>query len=297
MNSFRYAIFTFVFTLFTANAIGQHVKFHTQDRHAVLDVADPAAFLLDSVNAQVDSYPLYAAGFDALYAHIYKYVNYPEEAFSRGLGAKVEARFMIDASGKARVLEISREPSEMFRVRVDMAIRNMGKWIPAKVNGQAVDMQMRITVTYDVQQGDADEVHGYGNVDGLMQQLQRAELDSRRPVINFYLPFSYKPYWSEGDEALQRVVEQEIGYPEKALAKGESGTVKTKFMVDANGEVDDVQIKADAKVPNLEKAVRNFLKRSKSWHLGSSFGISGAGYCYVNFMFDAAEKTVKVRTF
>ena len=283
--------------IFMANAAAQHITYHTQDRHAVLDVADPAAFLLDSATMQVDSYPQYAAGFDALYAHIYKYVNYPEEAFTRRLGAKVEARFVVDATGKARVLEIAREPSEMFRVRVDMAIRNMGKWIPARVNGQAVDMQMRITVTYEVKKGDVEDVHGYGNVDGLMQQLRSAELESYKPVISFCLPYSYKPYWAAGDEALQQLVNEDLVYPEKALAKKESGTIKTKFLVTRTGEIEDLQLRADAKMPNLEKAVRAFLKRHTSWHVGCSYGIEGDGYCYVNFVCDAAAKTITIRTF
>ncbi len=283
--------------IFMANAAAQHITYHTQDRHAVLDVAAPAAFLLDSATMQVDSYPQYAAGFDALYAHIYKYVNYPEEAFSRRLGAKVEARFEVDSTGKARVIEIASEPSEMFRVRINMAIRNMGKWIPAKVNGQPVDMQMRVTVTYEVKKGDVEEVHGYGNVDGLMQQLRTAELEALKPVITFCLPYSYKPYWAAGDEALQRLVDEELTYPEKALAKKESAIIKTKFLVTRGGGIEDLQLKSDAKAPNLEKAVRNFLKHHTGWHVGCSYGIEGEGYCYVNFECDAATKSIKVRTF
>ena len=282
--------------LLPSGSLAQHWHHHAADRHAVLD-AEPAVWLLDSVGQPVDSYPQYAAGWDALRTLLYKYVNYPEEAFSRRVGARVEARIEIDAQGKARVIEMAREPSEMFRVRVGMAVRNMGPWVPARIGGQPVAMQARITVTFDIQQGDVDEVHSFGNLESLNQQLRSAELSSLRPVIHFYLPFSFKPYWPQGDAALQQLVTTDLPYPDKAIAKGEEGVVKTKFKITSEGEIDDLQMRSDAQTPNLEKAVRAFLKRHADWQLGCDHGITGPAYCYVNFSFNLAAQTVTVKTF
>lgn len=281
--------------LMASGAEAQLFRYHTQDRHAVLEQTEPAMFLLDSLPQQVDEYPRYAAGVDALYALIYKYVNYPEQAFQKRLGAKVEARFLIDAKGKTKVMEIAHEPSEMFRVRVDMAIRNMGKWIPAYVDGKPVDMQARITVTYEVQQGDVEEVHTFGDMESLKQQLRSAELASHRPVIKFYLPFSYNPYWKTGIESLQQLVDAELPYPEKALSKGERGSIKAKFMLDKEGGITELSVQAESKCPNLEKAVRNFVKKHPGWHLGADYGIEGPGYCYLDFLFDSETRKVSVK--
>lgn len=273
-------------------ALAQRFEFHTRDRHNVLDHDAPAVFLLDSTNQQIDSYPRYAAGVDALYKLIYKYVNYPEEAFLKRLGAKVEARFLIDANGKAKVLEIAREPSEMFRVRVNMAIRNMGRWIPAQREGKPVDMMAEITVLYSVEKGETESVHGFGDLESLRQQLRTGEMDALRPTILFCLPFSYQPYWPEGEEAFQELIANELPYPAKALKNGEEGLVKARFMVGRDGRISQLEVKAEQKAPTLEKAVKAFLKKHQTWHCGASFGIEAESYCYVNFDFRAASQQV-----
>ncbi len=292
MKFFLSPFFFFILSCFPV--MGQHLQFHSQDRHAVLDKQDPAAFLLDSVGQPVDAYPQYEAGVEALYRLIYKYVNYPEAAFQKNLGSVVEARFMIDAQGKAKLMDMAKEPSEMFRTRIEMAIRNMGRWRPAVVAGKPADMQARITVTFEVQQGEVEGVNGYDNVDGLVQQVRNAQQRALRPVIHFCLPFSYNAYWPGGDQALQAVVDADLPYPDKALSRGESGDVKARFMVDSAGDALDIEVTSDHDVPHLIRAVRSFIRKHHPWHLGASFGIEGPGYAYLVFSFDAPTKTVKV---
>ena len=293
MKIFRYILWVILATM-ASQAVAQRYKFHTREKHNVMDHDAPAVFLLDSVGQPVDRYPEYEAGVDALYQLIYKYVNYPEEAFQKKMGAKVEARFLIDAKGKAKVLEIAKEPSEMFRVRVDMAIRNMGRWKPAVIQGKPVDMVAEITVTYSVEQGETGMVHGYGDLESLRQQLRTGEMDALRPTITFCLPFSYRPYWRDGEQALQKVVDAEFPYPAKALKKGEDGLVKTRFMVMRDGSVSDIEVRSAKSVPTLEKAVKSFIKKHANWHPGATYGIEGDSYCYVNFNFFADTQQVRV---
>ena len=291
-------VITLIITLclFSANVLAQHFQYFTQDRHAVIDDRYPAFFLLDSLSQPVESFPQYAAGVDELYKLIYKYVNYPEEAFQRRLGAKVEARFLIDKKGKATLKDISPEPSVMYRVRVEMAIRNMGRWIPARIQGQPADMQCRITVLYEVQQGEVESVNGFGDLDGLAQQLRSAELSSLRPTIHFFLPFSYLPYWKEGDASLQTLVDAELPYPAKALAKGEQGEVRCRVTVEKTGEVSDIDVQGPVKTSHLVKAVKSFLKKhSASWHSGASYGIESPAIAQVSFTFDIDTQKVTVK--
>lgn len=278
----------------------QNVKFHSLDRHRVLEDQEKSFFLLDSDSTHVDRFPYYAAGYDALFAHLYKYINYPEEAYQKNRGSKVEARFQIDTKGKAKVVDIATGPSEMFRKRVDMAIRNMGLWIPAVVEGQPKDMTAKITVMFTIEEEENDATTSFfsltmENVDAANRQLQASSQSNLIPTIRVYMPFSFRPYWHEGEQALQALVTEELLYPEKAVSKGEKGLVEATFLVAANGDASDFSVQAEGKCPALEKAVKSFLKKHKKWSPGCDHGIRGNAYAHVNFIFDLDAKQVTVK--
>ncbi|MBP5764996.1 MAG: energy transducer TonB [Bacteroidales bacterium] len=277
----------------------QNVTFHAVDRHRVLD-DQKAFFLLDSDTVHVDRYPYYAAGYDALFAHLYKYINYPDEAYQKNRGSKVEARFSIDTKGKAAVVDIASGPSEMFRKRVEMAIRNMGLWIPAVVNGQPFKMTAKITVLFTIEEGDNEASTSFfsltmENLDAANRQLQNANQSNQIPVVRVYMPFSFRPYWSDGEAALQELANTDMGYPEKALKKGEKGLVNASFLVSSTGEVSEIKVNAEEKASDLEKAVRSFIRKHKKWQPGCEYGIRGAGYAHLTFLFDPATKRIEVK--
>ncbi len=280
--------------------MAQHVQFHSMNRHRVLeDQQEKSFFLLDSDTTHVDRYPYYATGYDALFAHLYKYINYPEEAYRKNIGSKVEARFRIDTKGKAKVVDIATGPSEMFRMRVEMAIRNMGLWIPAIVEGQPKEMTAKITVLFTLEEEDNEATTSFfsltmENLDAANRQLQNTGQSNQIPTIRVYLPFSFRPYWADGEKNLQELANAQIGYPEKALKKGEKGKVSAVFLVSPVGEVSDIKVNAEEKADNLEKAVKAFIRKNKKWRPGCDHGIRGSGYAHINFLFDPETKQITV---
>ena len=280
----------------------QNVRYHTQNRHRVLENQEKAVFYVDEDTTHVDRFPVYMAGMDALYGLLYKYINYPEEAYRKNIGSKVEARFVIDTKGKARLLDIGEGPSEMFRKRVEMAIRNMGGWTPGVVEGHTKEMTARITVMFTIEEEESESTTSFfsltmDNLDAVNHQLRETGQGNLYPMVRVYLPFSYRPYWSDGDAALQEVVNADLGYPEKALKKGESGLLDVTFQVDTKGEVSDVEVRAQGNAPTLEKEVKSFIKKHHGWHPGCEYGISGDMQARLQFTFDADNRQVSVRVF
>ncbi|MCP4439146.1 MAG: energy transducer TonB [Aureispira sp.] len=79
---------------------------------------------------------------------IFSNLKHPEEAISAGVKGEVVVFFTVKASGDLAEISISEGLGHGCDEEVLRVIGMMPKWLPAEADGQAVDMEWEIGVTF-----------------------------------------------------------------------------------------------------------------------------------------------------
>jgi TonB family protein len=105
----------------------------------------------DSVYTTADVMPEFQGGQVKMLKFISKNLQYPEIAKRAGIQGKVLITFVVDKTGKiknAKVLEGIGTGCDEEALRV---INKMPKWIPGKLNGKKVDVQITLPIMFKLQ--------------------------------------------------------------------------------------------------------------------------------------------------
>lgn len=101
----------------------------------------------------VDEQASFPGGLEAMKAYFAKNLNYPESAKEAAISGKVFVRFVVSEKGDISDVKVMRGVSgckecDLEAIRV---MKGMPKWIPAKINGQAVKSQFNLPVNFVAQ--------------------------------------------------------------------------------------------------------------------------------------------------
>lgn len=78
-------------------------------------------------------------------------INYPKEAMEKGIEGRVIVRFVVTKNGKITNAEVVRPVDPLLETEALRVIRSMPDWIPGKRNGQNVDLQFTLPITFRLQ--------------------------------------------------------------------------------------------------------------------------------------------------
>ena len=78
-------------------------------------------------------------------------INYPKEAMEKGIEGRVIVKFVVTKNGKITNAEVVRPVDPLLETEALRAIRSMPDWIPGKRNGQNVDLQFTLPITFRLQ--------------------------------------------------------------------------------------------------------------------------------------------------
>lgn len=102
-------------------------------------------------SAQLDTEPKFKGGDLTKFAYwVQEQIEYPQEAFSQGIGGKVVAEFFIEKDGSVTFSKILESPNEILSKEVEHVIKLSPKWEPAIQKGQKVRVKFAIPVAFAI---------------------------------------------------------------------------------------------------------------------------------------------------
>jgi protein TonB len=96
----------------------------------------------ESVFTQVDKYPIYTGGFEALHVFLNKNLK------TRGGTGRVIATFVVEKDGSISNIEVLRSFSDQAAAEAVRVIKLMPKWKPGIKNGWVVRTQFTIPISF-----------------------------------------------------------------------------------------------------------------------------------------------------
>jgi len=100
-----------------------------------------------------------------------------------------------------------------------------------------------------------------------MQPLLAKEPAAKKPDATVHTHLKQMPAYQDGGiERFLGWMHEELQYPQEAIAKGISGTVKVKFVVEPDGTMGEIRFNAPDK--RLADEVKRVLKRAERWEPG-----------------------------
>lgn len=98
------------------------------------------------------------------------------------------------------------------------------------------------------------------------------------------------PEFPGGEAALMKFLRNNTNYPSMASDNGISGTVFVKFVVDKNGEINNVMVEGAKKGGGLEEEAIRVVKKMPKWKAGKQNGESVAVYFNLPINFKLADQ-------
>ncbi|WP_143197582.1 energy transducer TonB [Chitinophaga niabensis] len=98
------------------------------------------------------------------------------------------------------------------------------------------------------------------------------------------------PEFPGGDAALNKFLRNNTNYPAMASESGISGTVFVKFVVDKNGEINNVIVEGARKGGGLEEEAMRVVKKMPKWRPGKQNGEAVAVYFNLPIRFTLADQ-------
>lgn len=95
--------------------------------------------------------PSFPGGDVACMAWLRDNIKYPVEAIEKGIEGRVIVRFVVTKNGKITNAEVVSSVDPLLETEALRVIRSMPDWIPGKRNGQNVDLQFTLPITFRLQ--------------------------------------------------------------------------------------------------------------------------------------------------
>ena len=179
--------------------------------------------------------PQFPGGDAALINFLNANINYPPIAAQDKIEGKVIVQFMVKKTGKidkVKVLRSVRKDLDDEAVRV---IKMMPDFIPAKQNGEAVDMPYTIPVSFK-----------------LFNAMEPLTVSEGSDVPEDFQP----PMFPGGERALMEFLKENVKYPPMAAKRKTQGKVVMQFVVDKTGKVTDIKVAKSVDIYLDTEAIR-----------------------------------------
>ena len=111
-----------------------------------------AAGLLFSGMAFAGPAPVYPGGEDALNQYLATNLKYPASAKANGIEGVVDVAFTVKADGSIGAIKIVRMVDPDLEQEAIRLVKGMPAWTPADKNGQPVDAQTQVQITFTLPQ-------------------------------------------------------------------------------------------------------------------------------------------------
>jgi TonB family protein len=205
---------------------------------------------------RTNSEPQYPGGQDAMESFI---ESQQQLVFTEEKVFQVEC--MVSLKGKITVVKISIDTINVIDRAITKEINNivnaMPAWIPAKVNGVALEKNITIEINYYSLMVGKKDAHGIKDI---------------------------LPKFPDGDTALEAYILKSIKYPSTAKEKNMEGKVTVKFVVRKDGRITDAKVTKGIGFGCDEEALR-IVNSMPLWSPAKINGKTINAYCDVTVNF------------
>jgi len=210
----------------------------------------------DGVFNTVEQMPKYTGGEKAMLEFIQKNLKYPESAEKNNIEGRVIIRFIVGADGAVSDVELIRGISPEADAEAVRVIKAMPNWIPGKQKGKAVPVYFTLPIVYSLKKETSNS-----KPVGIASLKESESYDASKP----FMTVEQMPSFQGGESAMQEFIANNLKYPVKAFEEGVQGRVTIRFIVGADGSINDVKVirgispEADAEAARVIKAMPNWV--------------------------------------
>ena len=102
----------------------------------------------DSVYEQVDVFPEFVGGMEAMTSYIQERMVYPKEAIANKETARVFVEFVVDKSGSVKDVQLKRQGKKYFDDEAIRVVSEMPKWKSGLLNGKYVNTRLVLPIIF-----------------------------------------------------------------------------------------------------------------------------------------------------
>lgn len=206
--------------------------------------------------------------------HVRKNFKYPQEAFEKNIQGRVYTQFVIDKNGYVANLNI-RGPYDggLLEAEAKRIVTKLPKFTPGKHHGRAVKVKYGIPITFKIPGKKASNIKPRNTLNDLLfsQATNFADVEE--------LPLFSSCAQSKGDNALAcfnneiiNHVNKNFAYPKAAIDNDIQGKIYAMFIIDKDGNVNNVKTKGPVGAEILENAAAKLFQKLPKFKPGKVGG-------------------------
>lgn len=215
----------------------------------------------EEVFVVVDNQPEFPGGTGALMKYLGDSIRYPVVARENGIQGKVICNFVVGKDGLLRDFEIVRSADPILDQEALRVLKLMPKWKPGTQKGVAVNVRYTLPVIFRL---DDDETNS-ARLQASTEKLSESDSDEVFVVVDT------QPEFPGGSSAMMRWISDNVKYPAEAIDKKKEGRVIVNFIVEKDGDIDDVRVIRGVDEALDREAVR-LVESMPKWKPGAQKG-------------------------
>jgi TonB family protein len=206
----------------------------------------------------VEQPPTFPGGDQELNKFLSGNIRYPKEALENKIGGTVFVSFIVTNKGEVTDVKIvGAKKGGGLEEEAARVVKAMPNWKPGKQNNREVSVQFNLPIRFTL---------------APPPPPQEAKGKKGPDANGVYTFVDRPPTFPGGDEGLNKYLSSTIRYPKDAIRNGKQGTIFVSFIVNENGELNDIQTVGEKKGGGLEEEAMRVVKGMPKWTPGEHEG-------------------------
>ena len=209
----------------------------------------PVQSVEDKIETEYDQIAEFEGGKLGIMRYLFSNLDYPMEALDHGVYGRVWVGFVVEKDGSLSNVTVEKELNKWLDNEAVRAVSAMPKWSPAMKDNQPVRTYYRLPIDFSIREDGMVYQHEYE------YKNKKANIDSTAQM----------PTFPGGVKSLMNWMGKHIVYPVKALDKGIQGRVVTRFTIEEDGMITNIEI-AEKAHKLLDRAALDLIELMPAWN-------------------------------
>lgn len=208
----------------------------------------PVQSVEDKIETEYDQIAEFEGGKYGIMRYLSSNLEYPMEALDHGVYGRVWVGFVVEKDGSLSNVSVEKDFNKWLDKEAVRAVSAMPKWSPAMKDNQPVRTYYRLPIDFSIREDGMVYQHKYE------YKYKKANIDSTAQM----------PMFPGGTKSLMNWMGKHIVYPDKALDKGIQGRVVTRFTIEEDGMITNIEI-AEKAHKLLDRAALDLIELMPAW--------------------------------
>ena len=233
----------------------------------------------------VEQMPSFLGGDQAMQKFIKTNLIYPALAQELDVQGRVAVRFVVDVDGTVTNAKVLRGIHLLCDREAIRLVNSMPKWNPGKQNGKVVPVYFTIPIYFRLDDNETEKTEPIDTSEQI--NIAVAEdfdfpddhkvLVEESPQVGSYTSVEQMPSFPGGEQAMKKFIMTNLRYPVKAQENKIQGRVVTRFVVDKDGAIKDVELLRRVS-PECDAEALRIIKSMPKWNPGKQKGMEVSVY-------------------